>query len=300
MNDLIEQEPDLADKNISINNDLKQDNNKSESRESKTSSSSSQKGDNNSHNDTREVSIDKMIAKKFTEKARDEAYKSWVDRYICCFNWLKKYFQITSKDFYRRTLLSIIPFNTKFYDAIENSPDFYGPFWIYTTLIMLVSSCGGLTRTIQGKRDTNFFQEFIPTAAILIYFIGFGVPIFLAVLSKIFGASINIAPFICVYGYSYTIFLPVTIICSIPNQILQWILLAYAIFSSTSLIIMSISRTFASITKGKKLAVIIIICIFQVIIFFVMKLYFFKHLNKLEGENPEGTTLIENSSVPIQ
>ena len=298
MSDLID--PDFGNQNIDINNDSisNNPNTSSEKRESKASSSTSSSQKNEKNNiDSKEVIIDKMITQKFSQKAKDQVYKSWIDRYICCFNWLKKYFQITSKDFFSRVLLSIIPFNTKFYDQIENSPDFYGPFWIYTTFIVLVSSCGSLTRTIQGKRDTNFFQEFIPTAAILIYFIGFGVPIFLSLLSKIFGAKINIAPVICVYGYSYTIFLPIVIVCSIPNQLLQWILLAYAIFSSTSLIIMSISRCFSSVTKGRKIAVILIICIFQIIIFFVLKLYFFKHLNKEleEEENPEGTTLIDNS-----
>ena len=289
MTDLIDQE--FGERHIDINIDNKSKIS-SETRDSNASKSTSQNNDkSNSESGSKVVSIDKMISQTITDKAKDQVYKSWIDRYLCCFNWLKKYFQITSKDFFRRILLSIIPFNTKFYEAIENSPDFYGPFWIYTSFIILVSGCGSLTRTIQGKRDTNFFQEFVPTAALLIYCIGFGVPIFLTVISKIFGATIDIAPVICVYGYSYTIFLPITIVCSIPNQLLQWILLAYAIFSSTSLIIMNISRAFVSVTKGKKLAVTIIICIFQIVIFFVLKLYFFKHLNKeLDKENVDDTT----------
>ena len=289
MTDLIE--PEFGEQHIDINNDNK-DKISSETRDSKVSNSTSQNDEkSNSESGSKVVSIDKMISQTITDKAKDQVFKSWIDRYLCCFNWLKKYFQITSKDFFRRILLSIIPFNTKFYETIENSPDFYGPFWIYTSFIILVSGCGSLTRTIQGKRDTNFFQEFVPTAALLIYCIGFGVPIFLAVLSKLFGAKIDVAPVICVYGYSYTIFLPIIIVCSIPKQLLQWILLAYAIFSSTSLIIMNISKSFISVTKGKKMAVIIIICIFQIIIFFVLKLYFFKHLNKeLDKENVDDTT----------
>ena len=205
---------------------------------------------------------------------------------MCCFNWLKRYFQINSKDFLNRVVRSIIPFNSKFYDLISTNPDFYGPFWIYPCFVILVSSCGALTRTIQGIRDSNFYQEFIPIAAILIYFIGFGVPILIALLSKIFGGKINIAPVICVFGYSYTIFLPITIICVIPSQILHWIFLGYAILSSSSLIIMSISKTISDISKGKKIAIIVIIIIFQLVIFGVLKFYFFKHLNKkLEGED---------------
>ena len=288
MSDLIDQ--DIGDRDIVINNDPvpdKSQNRSSDSRINRTSSaSSSQKGQNNS-----DKTLEQNIASQFTSTAKDQIYKSWIDRYLCCFNWLKKYFQIKSNDFFKRIALSVIPFNSKFYELVENSPDFYGPFWIYTTLIILVSSCGSLTRTIQGNRDTNFFQEFIPTASILIYFIGFGVPVFLALFSKIFGGKINIASVICIYGYSYTIFLPITIICSIPHELLQWLLLAYAIFSSTSLIIRSLSRSLTSVQSGKKIAIIVIICIFQTIIFFVLKLYFFKHLNKelINGKNQQNS-----------
>ena len=298
MADLIDQ--DIGDRDIVINNDPisnKSDNRSSDSRINKASSSS-QQNENNSNN-----SLEQNIANQVANTAKDQIYKSWIDRYICCFNWLKKYFQINSTDFFKRVGLSVIPFNSKFYELVENSPDFYGPFWIYTSLIILVSSCGSLTRTIQGNRDTNFFQEFIPTASILIYFIGFGVPIFLALFTKIFGGKLNIAPVICVYGYSYTIFLPITIICSIPYEFLQWILLAYAIFSSTSLIIRSLTRSLSSIQHGKKIAVIVIICIFQTIIFFVLKLYFFKHLNKelLNDSNQQNSnSTLTNTTTTAQ
>jgi hypothetical protein len=282
MTDLIDQ--DFGDRDIEINNDPPAVNNQnvgSDNRKSNASSSSSKEYEKkNSDIISRDGSLDQALARNITQKAKDQVYKSWIDRYLCCFNWLKKYFQITTKDFFNRILWSIIPFNSKFYDAIEKSPDFYGPFWIYTSFIVLVSSCGSLTRTIQGHREQNFFQEFIPTAAILMYFVGFGVPLLISVLNKIFGAKLNVAPVICIYGYSYTIFLPIIIVCSIPNNLLQWILLAYGIVSSTSLIIMNLSKGLASMDKGKKIVIIIIILIFQVIIFFMLKLYFFKHLNK--------------------
>ena len=312
MNDLIDNE--LDNKNIEINNDSnnKSENIGSENRDSKATSVSSQNPTENRKINlirglTQGTNLEEAIAKEVTEKAKEQAYKSWIDRYLCCFNWLKKYFQIKSKDFVTRVIQSIIPFNSKFYDLISSNPDFYGPFWIYTCFVILVSSCGALTRTIQGKRDSNFYQEFIPSASILIYFIGFGVPILIALLSKIFGGKVSIAPIICVYGYSYTIFLPVTIICSIPSQLLQWIFLGYAILSSSSLIIMSISKSISEIPKGKKIAIIIIIIILQLIIFGVLKFYFFKHLNKeLEEEAVEvvetileSTTLVNNNTTNV-
>ena len=266
----------FGEQKIEINNTEKNNNvnSGSENRESRVTNVSSQV-----QSDLRS-NIEQEIAKGITEKAKEQVYKSWFDRYLCCLNWLKRYFKITSKDFITRIIQSLIPFNSKFYDLISNNPDFYGPFWIYTLFTVLVSGCGALTRTIQGKRDLNFYQQFMPTAALLIYFIGFFVPIFITLLSKLFGSKLNVAPVICVYGYSYTVFLPITIICSIPSQLLQWLLLAYALISSSSLVIMSIGKSLSEITKGKKIAIIIIIIIFQFILFCVLKFYFFKKINK--------------------
>ena len=290
----------FGDQNIEINNTEKNNNvnSVSDNRESKVTNVSSQ-----IQSDLRS-NIEQEIAKGITEKAKEQVYKSWLDRYLCCFNWLKHYFKITSKDFTTRIIRSIIPFNSKFYDLISSNPDFYGPFWIYTLFTVLLSGCGALTRTIQGKRDLNFYQEFIPTAALLIYFIGFFVPIFITLLSKLFGAKLDIAPVICIYGYSYTIFLPITIICSIPSQLLQWLLLVYGLISSSSLFIMSISKSLAEITNGKKIAIIIIIIIFQLILFCVLKFYFFKKINKELDENEKNDeevvkTIVENTVAAI-
>ena len=120
-------------------------------------------------------------------------------------------------------------------------------------------------------------------------------PILIALLSNIFGGKISIAPIICIYGYSYTIFLPITIVCSIPISLLQWILLAYAIFSSSSLVIMSISKSLSSIPTGKKIAINIIICIFQIVIFFMLKLYFFKHISKKIETDTLSDTIVSTS-----
>ena len=313
MADLIDNDPgNFGDQRIEINSTPPQNNDKMSSgtRDSKTTDNSSQQQSENKKIRLIERLIpgkhlEEKVAEGVTEKAKEKIYKSWLDRYLCCFNWLEKYFKINSKEFLNRVIQSIIPFNSKFYDSISEKPDFYGPFWIYTTFVIFVSSCGALTRTIQGKRDSNFYQEFIPSAAVLIYFIGFGVPIFISLLSKLFGASINIAPLICTYGYSYTIFLPITIICSIPISILQWIFLGYAIVSSSSLIIMSISKSFSQVKKGRKIAIIVIIIIFQLIVFFMLKFYFFKHINQeIDKEEdkiePDTSELIKTIDTVIE
>jgi hypothetical protein len=59
----------------------------------------------------------------------------------------------------------LIPFNPKFYDLSEKSPDLYGPLWIYTTLIFIIAAAGSLAKYLKDINTINFFQEFVPLAA---------------------------------------------------------------------------------------------------------------------------------------
>ena len=65
--------------------------------------------------------------------------------------------------------MSLIPFNPKFHDISEKTPDLYGPFWIYTTLIFIIAAAGSLSIFIQNQSSTNFYKEFVPVAAALVF-----------------------------------------------------------------------------------------------------------------------------------
>jgi hypothetical protein len=72
---------------------------------------------------------------------------------------------VTSADVRARLLHSLVPFNPKFFDISQNTPDLYGPFWIYTTLIFIIAAAGSISGYLQdGGVNQNFFQEFVPVA----------------------------------------------------------------------------------------------------------------------------------------
>jgi hypothetical protein len=223
------------------------------------------------------------------QSATEQFSKTWIEKYLCCLNFLKQYFQIDSIDFYKRFLYSLIPFNYKFNDLIEKSPDIYGPFWIYTTLILVIASSGSLARFIQGNSSKNFFQEFVPIATGIIYGVGFILPIILSVLMKCFGSKdISIVSIICTYGYSFSIFIPVAIICVCPNQILQWVLLGYAALSSTSLLIVNFWKELGKYVDKKRIIIMISVVVVQVGMFLLFKLYFFQKFTNEINESAKG------------
>jgi hypothetical protein len=110
---------------------------------------------------------------------------------------------------------------------------------------------------------------------------------------------------ICIYGYSFSIFIPVVIVCSIPFELTQWILIAYAVFSSTSLLLVNYWKELSKYMENKRYFIMGIVIVFQAGLFLTLKLYFFEKLNIQQNSSTGGntnststnTTVIPNSTA---
>lgn len=95
----------------------------------------------------------------------------------------------------KRLIASLIPFNKMFFTMYKEKPDLYGPFWIYTTLIVVLAILGNLSRFIdmavikESKEEFEWEYNFVPVAASVIYTIGFGLPLALKLIMKCFGTG---------------------------------------------------------------------------------------------------------------
>lgn len=96
---------------------------------------------------------------------------------------------MTTDDIKNRLLASLIPFNKKFYNMYKEKPDLYGPFWIYTTLIIILAISGNLYRYFQMKNKFTYNYDFIPIAAAVVYSIGLGLPFCLKLLMRLLGSD---------------------------------------------------------------------------------------------------------------
>lgn len=77
---------------------------------------------------------------------------------------------------------------------MNGKPDFYGPFWLLTTIIFLVSSTGNLSRYFYNwSKDAYIFKlELVRYAVLVVYSFGFGVPTLLYFVMKFFGAKLTL------------------------------------------------------------------------------------------------------------
>jgi len=87
--------------------------------------------------------------------------------------------------------LGFIPIKRDFIEVIRPNPDFYGPFWILTTLIFLLSSTGNLSRYFENwERDEYIFKlELVRYGVVILYSFGFGLPILLYFVMKFLGGN---------------------------------------------------------------------------------------------------------------
>ena len=66
-------------------------------------------------------------------------------------NFIGQYFNVEVDDIKEKLISSLTPFNRNFHLKVENNPDLYGPFWIFTTLIFLISLAGNLSNLLEVK-----------------------------------------------------------------------------------------------------------------------------------------------------
>ena len=232
--------------------------------------------DVNKQNNNQDVG--NLIANRIVERAGKDIKKGFLDRFQCNLSFLQQYFDIETDEIKDRLIFSLIPFNRKFISLVQHKPDLYGPFWIYTTLIFVIAASGSLTKYLHGVRNEEFFQEFIPLAASVIYGIGFCLPFIVTILMKFFGSETPFILVLCIYAYSFTIFIPISILC-IPFESLQWVLLLYAIASSTVFLLLNFQYELDRYVDNRKYFILGVILIFQICLFLVLKLKFFSHIS---------------------
>ena len=234
----------------------------------------------------------RKIAEKAVDNIAKEAEKTYLDKLLCFLNYFKQYFKITTKEIENRIISSLKPINNSFYEEAINKPDLYGPFWIYTTLIFSIAAGGSLSKYFNDISTENFFQKFVPIAGSLIYIIGFCFPLLLYFGMRIFGEKIPYFTIVCIYGYSFTCFIPVMLICSCGIGFIQWIFLLYGSINSTMFVVINFWKELQKYEQKKKFGLLGLIIVVQFVLLLVLKLYFFDNFSTSDStkNNPKNPT----------
>ena len=191
------------------------------------------------------------------------------------FDYYARYFDLTTDQFIRRIIWSPVPLTqgnekgTYIDRYIHSNPDLYGPFWIPITLAFTISICDDIIRHMNlnsMKTSTTttinpmmmnhnstvkpiepeyhpltFEFERINMAMTITFSYIILAPLILWSFcqwrrcSKLY----TFIECICAYGYSLSLFIPVTILALINNRQIQFIFFASAAFLSGSVLLIS-------------------------------------------------------------
>ena len=206
---------------------------------------------------------------------RSNKFLSFFDKYKESFG---KYFNVELNDIKLKLKGSLIPMNKSFYQSIEVNADLYGPFWIFTTIIFLISLIGNFSSYIHAEDKEKFVYDYnhVPHAIFIIYGFGFGAPLILWLIMKfIFRIDIDLVTNLCIYGYSYTILIPILLICLIPFKLISTLALLYFLIHSCTFLFYNMYMVIQQKAQKSKYVVLGLLGGIQLLLFFFLKFYFF-------------------------
>jgi len=180
----------------------------------------------------------------------------------CCFNWCsmahyQKYFEVSTEEVFKRGKRALIPtcFTKPFY-LVNEKPDLYGPFWICTTLVILLASASNFTEWIYFKPTeehpvwrANFAQ--VIASICLLYSEITIVPLIVWMAMKYSGKKKPFAEIISLYGYSLVTFIPNLIFCMITLESVQWISIILTYLLSVSFLLRNITHNMLKLSDGE-------------------------------------------------
>ena len=166
----------------------------------------------------------------------------------------------------------------KHYQSILINADLYGPFWTFTTIIFLIALIGNFSSYIHAEDKENYIYDYthVPHAIFIIYGFGFGAPFILWIIMKfLFKIDIDLITIMCVYGYSYTILIPILLICIIPFKFIATLALLYFLIHSCTFLFYNMYLVIQQKAQKSKYVVLGLLGGIQLLLFFFLKFYFF-------------------------
>jgi len=177
--------------------------------------------------------------------------KEPVDIPFCGFvslQYYQPYFDVDTEDIKSRIMTSMIGFkDDSFLKLVDDKPDLYGPFWIATSLIFIIAVISHFSSyvwsIIRSKADWSYdFQSVVNVASFVYGFVGL-VPIAIWLILRQFESKTRLVTFMCIYGYSLVAFIPATILCLVPSELVSWLAFMAACGISCLFLIRNIAPT---------------------------------------------------------
>jgi protein YIPF1/2 len=228
-------------------------------------------------------------------------------KYLWSIQFYAQFFDVDTSDVLKRCQTAIFP-RANFLDVLEGRPDLYGPFWIATTVVLILFMTGTMSDYLGHKGEGHYEYDFgklsgkfssvqvaynimgnanmvVHTgAAGLIYGYTFILPVGLFLLLKYFGSeAASVLECWALYGYANLIWIPVALISWSPITVLNWVFVGVG-FGLSALFLVRNLYPVLSATGSKSQALLIIVVLLHMGLALAIKFLFFKQGSLTAGK----------------
>eukprot|EP00003_Mantamonas_plastica_P027794 TRINITY_DN607_c1_g1_i1.p1 TRINITY_DN607_c1_g1~~TRINITY_DN607_c1_g1_i1.p1 ORF type:complete len:215 (-),score=21.69 TRINITY_DN607_c1_g1_i1:53-697(-) len=205
----------------------------------------------------------------------------------CMYLCMYVQYNVDTRDVGMRLLGSLNPLKGDFLEGIGSNPDLYGPFWVATTLIFAMAVTGNMasyfafdgTGQSSGTEVKEWQYDFsqVTFATMLVY--GY---LFVFTLIKWMWLRYNEVPvtymqMLCLYGYSMAVFIIASILCVIPSEVVQWIVVIAAFSMSAGFLLSNLHPVFSAHVPKQNVVLLGIVLVAHAGVTMLFKSVFFQH-----------------------
>jgi len=227
----------------------------------------------------------------------------WKTSNFWTFAFYQQFFDVDTEDVRNRVLFSMVPNPSKSFLQyyIRPRPDLYGPFWICVTLVFSIAISGNMADFLQKSfeatedQPVKWHYDFhkVSLSAMVVFSYASLLPAGLygymwwAGAGQVGSATISFVELLSLYGYSLTIYIPVSILWLIQYSWWQWIcVLVGAGLSGVVLFTPLWPAVKHHASKSAAIVMVVIVSI-HILLAVGFMLYFF-HVPSSSGIQPSG------------
>lgn len=210
-------------------------------------------------------------------------------RFLWSISFYAQFFDVDTSAVLSRCWAALYP-RANFLDVLEGNPDLYGPFWIATTVVLILFLGGTISQSLSQDGSAPFAYDFrlLSGAAGLVYGYTLFIPIALFLALRYFGSeSAMLLECWALYGYANLIWIPVACISWSPLEILNWVFVAVGFGMSVSFLLRNLYPVLSATDRQvSKVLLIVVVCLHAGLAL-TIKFLFFAH-NSPVANTPDG------------
>lgn len=210
-------------------------------------------------------------------------------------SWFKislfsKTFDVTTADIIQRLKISMSPFlvhpGEEFGQTFVNNPDFYGPFWITSTIVIFLFATSNIEKLVHQKATNSNYLSIV-VACCLMYGCLVTIPVILWALGYFFPSGVepvDLKKIGCAYGYSLTSLFPCILLCLIPVSWFKWGVIAVGIFLSVYFLLKYLKPQLMCIRRPYDIMSYAAVLVGHIAMFLTLQFYFFAQQHLAEAD----------------